>query len=406
MSNKLFYPNGEKFLEDLFQAYFDARKNKRNTKSALVFELNFEENIFKLFNEIKNRNYEPQKSIAFVVLKPVKREVFAADFRDRVVHHLLFNYLNPIFEPTFINDSYSCRKSKGTLYGIRRAEHFMRSCSYNYQKKSFILKLDISGYFMSIDKELLYKMIEKELLKSPEKIEGDLETILYLLKKTIFSDPTKNYKLRGKKEDWKGLPKSKSLFYAQNGKGLPIGNLTSQLFGNIYLNYFDNFLKRKLKVKYYGRYVDDMIFFSTNKTELLEIKRVVENYLSKNLGLAIHKNKVYLQNIRKGFDFLGAKVRPHRTLAGKRLKGNFYKALYLYSKKLKVLFIKSSENVIKDLLLKIVSVFNSYLGMLCHFNSFNLRLKLGQQIKLLFEGRLRVDSLYTKVSLAGYREQK
>jgi len=138
----------DKITLDLFQAYFDARKNKRNTINALAFEKHLEANLFALTNEIIEHKYTPKPSICFVVDKPVKREIFAADFRDRVVHHFIYNYVSLIFEKTFINDSYSCRKGKGTHYGIKRIDHFIRSCSQNYSKDCYILKLDIKGYFM------------------------------------------------------------------------------------------------------------------------------------------------------------------------------------------------------------------------------------------------------------------
>jgi len=151
--------NEDKLLEDLFMAYYDARKNKRNTINQLRFEINMEHELLELFDDIINRRYKPRKSICFVVENPVKREVFAADFRDRVVHHLLYNYINPVLETQFINDSYSCRKGKGTLYGINRVAEFIKKCSANYTKDCYILKLDIRGYFMNIDKTILKKQV-------------------------------------------------------------------------------------------------------------------------------------------------------------------------------------------------------------------------------------------------------
>ena len=124
----------DQLLKDLFKAYFDARRNKRNTCNALEFEINYERKIFDLYYDLKNNTYELSRSIAFIVNQPVKREVIATSFRDRVIHHLIFNYINPIFEPEFINDSYSCRKKRGTSYGIKRVQHFIRSCSNNYSK--------------------------------------------------------------------------------------------------------------------------------------------------------------------------------------------------------------------------------------------------------------------------------
>jgi retron-type reverse transcriptase len=116
-------------IEDIFQAYYDARQNKRNASTSLAFELEYEKNLVKLFHEIDERSYAPRSYSVFIIENPVKREVFASEFRDRIVHHLIFNYINPIFDPLFINDSYSCRIGKGTSYGIKRADYFIKSCS-------------------------------------------------------------------------------------------------------------------------------------------------------------------------------------------------------------------------------------------------------------------------------------
>ena len=152
----------DQLLIDLFLAYFSARKNKRNTLSALEFELNYEKEIFKLYQELKSGNYEISKSSAFIIFDPVQREIIASSFCDRVIHHLIFNYINSIFEPTFIYDSYSCRKNKGTHFGIKRVSKFIKSCSNNYQNNCYVLKLDLSGYFMNINHNILYKKIEKK----------------------------------------------------------------------------------------------------------------------------------------------------------------------------------------------------------------------------------------------------
>ena len=236
-------------LTDLFQAYYDARKNKRNTINALAFEMNYERELFRLHKEITDWRYKINQSICFVIFRPIQREIFAADFRDRIVHHLVYNYIMPVFEKTFINDSYSCRIGKGTHYGIKRIDKFIRSCSQNYSKDCYILELDIKGYFMAMNRTLLFNKVKGELLKQKNKIEFDLQIVLYLIEKIIFNDPTMNCIIKGKQSNWKGLPKTKSLFYAAEDCGLPIGNLTSQLFGNVYLNEFDNFVKKQLKIK-------------------------------------------------------------------------------------------------------------------------------------------------------------
>ncbi len=139
-------------ISEVFEAYFDCRKNKRNTANALAYEIDYENKLLQLHKEINDGTYKIGRSIAFIVNKPVKREIFAADFRDRVVHHLIINKLNHLFEKQFIYDSYSCRKGKGTLFGINRIDSFIRKCSKNYTRDCYILKLDIKGFFMHIDK--------------------------------------------------------------------------------------------------------------------------------------------------------------------------------------------------------------------------------------------------------------
>ena len=135
--------DADKLLYDLFQAYYDTRKHKRNTISAMNFEMNYEEKLFKLHNDLINGTYTISPSICFIIQDPVQREVFAADFRDRIIHHLIYNYIYEIFDNHFIYDSYSCRLNKGTHFGIKRVEHFIRSCSQNYAHDAYILKLDI-----------------------------------------------------------------------------------------------------------------------------------------------------------------------------------------------------------------------------------------------------------------------
>jgi len=147
-------------LSELFEAYFECRSNKRNTLNALAFEVDYETHLLKLCAQINDGSYQPGKSIAFIVNKPVKREIFAADFRDRVVHHWVVSKLNPLFELTFIYDSYACRAGKGTHLGIRRVDRFIRQCSQNYTTDCYVLKLDIKGFFMHIDKTVLFAELQ------------------------------------------------------------------------------------------------------------------------------------------------------------------------------------------------------------------------------------------------------
>ena len=148
-------------LADIFAAYFTCRRNKRNTANALAFELDFEANLIQLHHDINCRKYEVGRSIAFIIHYPVKREIFAADFKDRVIHHLIIGKINHLFEKQFIYDNYSCRTGKGALFGIHRVERFIRKCSHNYTRDAYILKMDIQSFFRKIKKNILYKRLHK-----------------------------------------------------------------------------------------------------------------------------------------------------------------------------------------------------------------------------------------------------
>lgn len=360
-------------LADLFRAYYDARKNKRSTINQLRFEMDLETHLYNLYRQIQERKYEPNPSLAFIVFKPVQREVFAADFSDRVIHHLFFNYVNPIFERTYIEDCYSCRKGRGTHYAVKRLEYHIRSCSRNYTRPCFILKLDLQGYFMSIDRAILYEMVTKTLDKYADRRDKDgkkwkdkldYSLITYLAKVIIFNDPVKNCNIKGNKSDWDGLPPNKSLFYSQNGCGLPIGNLTSQLFSNIYMSRFDHYVKRELKFKHYGRYVDDFYIINTDKSLLKTAISHISAYLKNELRITLHPKKIYLQSYENGILFTGGYVKPHRTYSSNRVKGNMIKRLNELKKE-------------KELnLYSLRATLNSYLGVMKHYKSFHLRKKI------------------------------
>lgn len=366
-------------LIDLFQAYFVARKNKRNTINALAFELHYERELFSLYDEIIHRKYTIKPSIAFIVNRPVKREVFAANFRDRVVHHLIYNYINPIFEKTFIHDSYSCRKKKGTLFGIKRLEHFIRSCSENYTKPCWILKLDIQGYFMSMSRSLLFDKITSHMQDKRHCLQdypGQYDILIYLLEKVVFNEPTTHFILKGKKSDWKDLPFSKSLFHSLPGQGFPIGNLTSQLFSNIYLNDFDHYVKKSLGFKYYGRYVDDFVLIHRDKSRLQQSIPYIDQYLKQELGLILHPRKRYLQPGSHGVQFLGSVIKPWRKYLINRTKGSFHHKLDTWLEN----STPSDYPLTLEELREIEATTNSYLGDARHFSSFKLRRRCIQRI--------------------------
>lgn len=374
------FKSEKQLLYDLFEAYYDARKNKRNTKSALAFEQDYEHKLFELHEDIKNRNYEIKPSICFINYSPVQREIFAAHFRDRVVHHLVYNYISPMFERVFIHDSYSCRTGKGTSYGIKRIDKFIRSCSSNYKTDCYILRLDIKGYFMAINKQLLFdKTIQileryRVLCFKNEKCKttkwSDVfcyDTVYYLLKLIIFNNPTDNFIRKGKIETWDGLPPSKSLFHSKYGCGLPIGNLTSQLFSNIYLNEFDHWITHNLQCKYYGRYVDDFVIIHENKEYLKFLIPQIRDFFKNKLFLELHPKKIYLQHYSKGVKFLGTVIKPHRIYIANRTKGNFYNAIMQQNKKVEECIPNSTEKAV------FLSSINSYLGIMKHYKTFKLR---------------------------------
>ncbi len=380
-------------LYELFEAYFNCRSNKRRTNNALAFEVDYENNLIKLLKEINSGLYKPGKSIAFIVVKPVKREIFAANFRDRIVHHLIINKLNPLFEKEFIFDSYACRVGKGIHYGIRRVDHFIRSCSQNYTKDCFILKLDIKAFFMSINRGLLFEKLNKFIIEKYHK--PDQFLIIDLCRKVIYHDPVNHCIIKGNKSDWDNLPRDKSLFYTPDNCGLPIGNLTSQVFANFYMNSFDHFIKHNLKIRYYGRYVDDCAMIHPDKEYLKSIIPIIREYLYSNLGLVLHPNKIYLQHYSKGLSYLGAVVKSNRIYIGNRTKGNFYQAIQIHNKTAD--HHKPDKSEIKSF----QSSTNSYLGIMKHYKTFNIRKKmlyniLSERLKKLFRTNIKLEKVIIK----------
>ncbi len=352
-------------LEELFNAYFECRKNKRNTANALAFEIDYENHLVQLCEEINSGTYKTGRSIAFIVDKPVKREIFAADFRDRVVHHLIIGKLNHWFEKQFIHDNYSCRVGKGTHFGIQRIDRFIRQCPANYTKDCYILKLDLQGFFMSINKNILFTKLEQFIKVKYNETDKDL--IIKRCKQVIFNDPTKNCIIKGNKSDWDALPRNKSLFHSKPNCGLPIGNLTSQVFANFYMDSFDHFVKHDLKIRYYGRYVDDFVIVHENKEYLKKLIPKLSEYLQTKLQVSIHPKKIYLQHYSKGVKFLGTVILPNRIYIADRTKGNFYNAIEKQN------LIARNHKPTKEEQQIFQSSMNSYLGIMKYYKTYKLR---------------------------------
>lgn len=288
------------------------KRRKSNTLNHLQFAEKLEENIYKLRDELTDRSYRPGRSIAFIVEKPKIREIFAADFRDRVIHHLLCGYLEPIFERYFIYDSWACRAGKGTHGAMLRVKKFANAQAIQDSESGYYLKMDIKSFFTTIDQNILYELIAKRI---------NNEEILWLSRNVIFHDCAHDIppKIQSKPTLFDKLPRDKSLFTVERGKGLPIGNLTSQFFANVYLNELDNYVKHVLKSKYYVRYVDDILILSTNKNELLSAKQQINEFVANALKLTVHPAKQYIGLVANGIDFVGYIVRPDYVLVRKRI---------------------------------------------------------------------------------------
>jgi hypothetical protein len=295
----------------------------------------------------------------------VKREIFAADFRDRVVHHWLINQLNPLLEKAFIYDSYASRKGRGAHMGIARAAEFICKCSLNYQRDSYVLKLDILSFFIRINRHILWEKLRcfiETYYNQPDK-----GLILKVACKVIQNEPISHCFIKGKRRDWQDFPKDKSLFYARPHCGLPIGNLTSQVFANFYLNPFDHFIKHDLGVRFYGRYVDDFILVHEGSAFLKSLIPQMEQFLQKELELELHPRKRYLQHYRKGVPFLGVMLKPHCIHAGHRIKGNFYEAIKRHNQ-----VVKDHKPTKEEQMAFLCSI-NPYLGILSHYQTYRLR---------------------------------
>ncbi|WP_353213397.1 RNA-directed DNA polymerase [Rhodovarius sp.] len=310
-------------LENVFRQYMACRRNKRNTANALRFEARQELNLLALRDALADRSYEPARSVCFFVRRPKLREVFAADFRDRVVHHVLVSHLEKSWEPVFIHDSYACRKGKGVHVAVDRLQQFMREATANGTRPAFTLQLDIRNYFMSIDKQRLYDMVAARL-RPHNPIDAEA---LWLTHKLVFHDCTVAAVLKGDPALVDRLPPHKTLFRAPPGKGLPIGNLNSQFFANVYLNALDQFVKHELKCRWYLRYCDDFVLVAESAAQLAGWKIRIEDFLAEHLLLQLNPTRERLRPVSDGVDFLGYIVRPFHLLVRRRVVGHLREAL-------------------------------------------------------------------------------
>lgn len=353
---------------DMLESYYDCRKGKRSTASAVIYEMDYEAKLIALRDRINARTYQPAKSICFVVTRPRYREVFAASFEDRIVHHYIALRLEPLFEATFLDRTFNCRKGKGQLYGVEMLKRDIVECSENYTRDCWIMKLDLQGFFMSIIKSMLADMIDRFIV---ENYKGDdIEDLRYLCRVVIMHEPEKNCERHSPLHYWSHLAKNKSLFTNGAGRGIAIGNLFAQLFANFLLDILDKFIDKRIKL--HGRYVDDFYLISRDKQELLSIVPEIRKLLD-GLGLQLSPKKFYLQHYTKGIEFTGTVVKPGRTYVCNRTITNFVSAVRRLNKAQNMREVEHA-----------VASINSYLGLLRHHNEYANRRK----ILMLIDGKV------------------
>jgi len=334
-------------LENLFSAWDKFKSDKQKKRDVQHFEWWLEENIFQLHRDLKSRSYRHGAYTSFYIHDPKQRHIHKAIVRDRILHHAVFIVLNPIFEPTFIPNSLSCRIGKGTHKGIDILDKTLKQVSSNSFKPCFILKCDIKKFFETVDHSILLNIISKRI--------KDADAI-WLLKEIIESS----------------ISKYSTLF---ERKGLPLGNLTSQLFANIYLNEFDQFIKHKLKIKHYVRYTDDFVIVDGNKLYLESIIASIRSFLLDKLALELHPKKVTIRKSQQGIDFLGYVVLPHHRLLRTKTKKRIFRKLEKRIREYK-------SGVIGKQTLE--QSLQSYLGVLSHANTYKLEQKLKNQFWFWF----------------------
>lgn len=311
-------------LTNLFDSWREFKKGKRKKSDVAYFELHLEENIFNLHDELVNKIYKHNPYEDFYICDPKRRHIHKASIRDRVMHQALFRVLYNMFDKHFIFDSYSSRNDKGTHAGVSRLNDAIRKVSKNWTATAWVLKCDVRKFFDSIDHEILRELITEKI---------DDKDILWLID-SIFES-----------------------FEKEKGKGLPLGNVTSQLFANIYLNKLDQFAKHTLKAKYYFRYCDDFVIVHADKIFLENTISKIREFLKDNLQLELHPNKVEIRKVSQGIDFLGYVILPHaivvRTKTKRRIRRKVKEGV----------IAEKCEQISKETFRSVIS---SYLGVFSH----------------------------------------
>ena len=333
-------------FENLFSAWNEFHTGKSSRPDIMGFEFRLEDNLFVLHEELDNFTYKHGPYHTFHISDPKPRIISKATVRDRIVQHLVFRELYRLFDPTFIFHSYSSRLGKGTHFAVRNLSDSLRRVSHNYTLPTFALKCDIKQFFASVSHQKLFSIIKR-------KIKDD--QFLWLVKEVI--------------ESFSANPKSNIPVLSGGGGlnesvGLPIGNVTSQIFANIYLNELDQYIKHTLKVRHYFRYADDFVLLSNNHgTSQAQLEKI-DNFVQWELSLKLHPNKVSIRKFSEGVDFLGYVILPHHITLRTKTKRRMFKKLG-EKQRLWEVGILSTGSLNQSL--------QSYLGVLKHGNCYWLR---------------------------------
>jgi len=360
-------------FENLYKNFRNCRTGKRFKPTTGRFEFALEKELLTLHKELLSKTYHPSKVNRFIIREPKPREIIAAQFRDRVVHHLICSYLIPIFEKRFIFDSYANRKQKGTHKALQRLLQSIKKITKNYSQPAYYLKIDVKSYFATIHHEILYKIIKEKIKNS---------NLLWLIDLTIQNKAVgfENYQPCL----W-DITYKKSILNQPPNVGLPIGNITSQLFANIYLDKLDHFAKQTLKTKFYIRYVDDVIILHSSPKKLKSFLRRINGFLEKKLKQQLHPNKTHILPIHYGIDFLGYYVKYQHIYVRRSNVNRFKYRLRKLEQELNQGKIKPEQ--VKDSI-------NAWYAYVCHADSYNLRKHLYHEHMKPFHSLLKPQKDY------------
>ena len=356
-------------FDTILEAFEDCCKNKRNSPDCIAFmRSDYESKLYALWHQISTGTYAPDVSTCFIVTVPVYREVFAAAFIDRIVHHWIALRLMPILEARFVeqgNVSKNCRKGEGPLSAVRRMQQMMRNVQAKSCTGGWVYQADLKGFFMSIRKDLLWELISEFVVNNYTA--PDRNCLLYLLRITIFHRPQDKCVRRSAPSMWNNLPPGKSLFDIDDNCGVAIGNLPSQLLANFIGSVFDDFALYGLGIGDYERFVDDFASTHVSLDVLLAARPKMKEFLE-SIHLTLHPKKQYIQRIEHGIKFVGAVVYPDRTYIANRTLGHFYSKLHKFNQ------IPQEQKL--QHLEQFVAMANSYLGMMKQHRSYNIRRKV------------------------------